>query len=196
MLVPLTRRPADVPRLSRLSSFQLSESTTVLALRQWARTRLSVGVFPEVDDCLREVLAQFCLIQHFGRYRHTRDQVRCNTGVVRDLLKGYQCPEPEIRRQSMNKGSSTASTSRPGAAATANGRQIRESADCDIPVAAAIDLVDQPVTSFGVSSSVFAMTGSTSASVILRETPGHGRRTGRRTDAPVSADPRHERCPR
>lgn len=76
----------------------------MLALRQWARTRLSVGVFPEVDDCLREVLAQFCLIQHFGRYRHTRDQVRCNTGVVRDLLKGYQCPEPEIRRQSMNKG--------------------------------------------------------------------------------------------
>lgn len=74
----------------------------------------------------------------------------------------------------MNKGSSTASTSRPGAAATANGRQIRESADRGIPVAAAIDLVDQPVTSFGVSSSVFAMTGSTSASVILRETPGHG----------------------
>ncbi|MFD9511027.1 hypothetical protein [Streptomyces mirabilis] len=48
-----------------------------------------VGVFPEVDDCLLDVLALFCLTQHFGRYRHVRDQGRCNTGVVRDLLKGY-----------------------------------------------------------------------------------------------------------
>ncbi|MFE2517876.1 hypothetical protein [Streptomyces mirabilis] len=48
-----------------------------------------VGVFPEVDDCLRAVLAQFCLIQHVGRYRRARDQGRYDTGAVRDLLKGY-----------------------------------------------------------------------------------------------------------
>lgn len=41
-------------------------------------------------------------------------------------------------------------------------------------LAAAIDLVDQSVASFGVSSSVFTMTRTTSASVIFRGTPGRG----------------------
>ncbi|GHB32356.1 hypothetical protein GCM10010346_64630 [Streptomyces chryseus] len=57
--------------------------------------------------------------------------------------------------------------------AKANARQIRETVDCDIPVAAAIDLVDQGVAFFGVSSSVLTMTRSTS-SVIFRGTPGLG----------------------
>ncbi|GCD40249.1 hypothetical protein OEIGOIKO_08106 [Streptomyces chrestomyceticus JCM 4735] len=58
--------------------------------------------------------------------------------------------------------------------ARANARQIRETADCDMPVAAAIDLVDQWVAFFGLSSSVLTITRSTSASVILRGTPGRG----------------------
>jgi hypothetical protein len=40
-----------------------------------------------------------------------------------------------------------------------------------MPVAAAIDLVDQWVAFFGFSSSVLTMTRSTSASVIFRGTP-------------------------
>lgn len=58
--------------------------------------------------------------------------------------------------------------------ARANARQIREMLDCDMPVAAAIDLVDQGVAFFGVSSSVLTMTRSMSASVIVRGTPGRG----------------------
>ncbi|AIR98087.1 hypothetical protein SGLAU_10400 [Streptomyces glaucescens] len=58
--------------------------------------------------------------------------------------------------------------------ASANARQIREIADCDMPVAAAIDLVDQWVAFLGFSSSVLTMTRSTSASVIFRGTPGRG----------------------
>ncbi|CAL9330779.1 hypothetical protein SUDANB176_00062 [Streptomyces sp. enrichment culture] len=58
--------------------------------------------------------------------------------------------------------------------ASANARRIREIADWDMPVATAIDLVDQRVAFFGFSSSVFTMTRSTSASVIFRGTPGRG----------------------
>jgi hypothetical protein len=58
--------------------------------------------------------------------------------------------------------------------ARAKARQIREIADCDMPVAAAIDLVDQCVAFFGFSWSVLTMTRSTSASVILRGAPGRG----------------------
>jgi hypothetical protein len=58
--------------------------------------------------------------------------------------------------------------------ASAKARQIRETVDCDMPVAAAIDLVDQCVAFFGVSSSVLTTTRSTSASVIFRGTPGRG----------------------
>ncbi|GGR41255.1 hypothetical protein GCM10010282_37530 [Streptomyces roseolus] len=58
--------------------------------------------------------------------------------------------------------------------AGANGRRIRETADRDMPAAAAIDLVDQWVAFSGVSPSVLTMTRSTSASVIFRGTPGPG----------------------
>lgn len=58
--------------------------------------------------------------------------------------------------------------------ASANARQIRETVDCDIFVAAAIDLVDQRVASLGRSSSVLTMNRSTSASVIFRGPPGRG----------------------
>lgn len=43
-----------------------------------------------------------------------------------------------------------------------------------MPVAAAIERVDQCVAFFGVSSSVLTITRSTSASVIFRGTPGLG----------------------
>jgi len=56
--------------------------------------------------------------------------------------------------------------------ARAKARQIREIADWDMPVAAAIDLVDQWVAFFGFPSSVLTMTRSTSASMIFRGTPG------------------------
>lgn len=58
--------------------------------------------------------------------------------------------------------------------ASANARQIREIADCDMPVAAAIDLVDQWVAFFGLSSRVLTMTRSTSASLIFLGAPGRG----------------------
>ncbi|AYV26278.1 hypothetical protein EES41_06045 [Streptomyces sp. ADI95-16] len=58
--------------------------------------------------------------------------------------------------------------------ASAKARQIREMLDCDIPVAAAIERVDQWVAFFGVSSRVLTITRSTSASVIFRGTPGRG----------------------
>jgi hypothetical protein len=55
-----------------------------------------------------------------------------------------------------------------------NARQIRDTADCDISVAEAIDLVDQCVSRPGVSSSVFVITRSTCSSVISRGRPGRG----------------------
>ena len=53
-------------------------------------------------------------------------------------------------------------------------RQIRETVDWLIPVACAIDLVDQWVASAGVSSKVFTMIRSTSSSVTVRGAPGRG----------------------
>jgi hypothetical protein len=55
-----------------------------------------------------------------------------------------------------------------------NARQIRETADCDIPVAAAIDRVDHCVSRPGVSSSVLVITCSIRASVTVRGRPGRG----------------------
>jgi hypothetical protein len=55
-----------------------------------------------------------------------------------------------------------------------NARQIRLTADWLIPVAAAIDRVDQCVASFGCSSSVFTITRSTCSSLIERGFPGRG----------------------
>ena len=56
-----------------------------------------------------------------------------------------------------------------------NARQIREIADCDIPVALAIDRVDQCVSPLAAdSSSVLTITDSTCSSVIFRGAPGRG----------------------
>jgi hypothetical protein len=55
-----------------------------------------------------------------------------------------------------------------------NARQIRLTADCDIPVAAAVERVDQCVAPVGCSSSVFTITRSTSSSLIVRGLPGRG----------------------
>ena len=56
-----------------------------------------------------------------------------------------------------------------------NARQIREIADCDMPVAAAIDRVDQCVSAPGPrSSSVLVITSSTCSSVIFRGAPSRG----------------------
>ena len=51
---------------------------------------------------------------------------------------------------------------------------MRLTADCDIPVAAAIKRVDQCVASFGCFSSVFTITRSTCSSLIERGLPGRG----------------------
>ena len=72
-------------------------------------------------------------------------------------------------------------------------RQIRETADWLMPVAAAIDRVDQCVSSPGPrSSSVLVITSSTCSSVIFRGAPGRGS-----SDRPSSRDatkrPRHLR---
>lgn len=75
------------------------------------------------------------------------------------------------RTSSMKSGSVDSLNVCDRCGARANARQIREIADCDMPVAAAIDLVDQWVAFFGVSSSVLTMTRSTSASVVFRGTP-------------------------
>ena len=74
-----------------------------------------------------------------------------------------------------------------------NARQIRETADWLMPVAAAIDRVDQCVSSPGPRSSrVLVMTSSTCSSVIFLGAPGRGS-----SDRPSSRDswnrPRHLR---
>lgn len=56
--------------------------------------------------------------------------------------------------------------------ASAKARQIREIGDCHMPVAAAIDRVDQWVVFFGLSSSVLTITRSASASLIFLGAPG------------------------
>lgn len=55
-----------------------------------------------------------------------------------------------------------------------NSRQIRETTDCDIPAATAIDRVGQCVSAPGVSSSVAVTSRSTCSSVITRGRPGRG----------------------
>jgi hypothetical protein len=55
-----------------------------------------------------------------------------------------------------------------------NTRQIREITVCDIPLAAAIDRVDQCVASAGEDSSVVTIPRSTWSSVIVRGRPGLG----------------------
>ena len=58
---------------------------------------------------------------------------------------------------------------------SSNARQIREMADWLMPVAAAIDRVDQCVSSPGpCSSRVLVITSSTCSSVIFRGAPGLG----------------------
>lgn len=74
-----------------------------------------------------------------------------------------------------------------------NARQIREIADWDMPVAAAIDRVDQCVSSPGPRSSrVLVITSSTCSSVIFLGAPGRGS-----SDSPSSLEtwnrPRHLR---
>ena len=56
-----------------------------------------------------------------------------------------------------------------------NARQIRDTADCDMPAAAAIDRVDQCVSPVdGASSSVLVTTRSTCSSLSNRGRPGRG----------------------
>ena len=57
---------------------------------------------------------------------------------------------------------------------SANARQMRLTADCDMPVAAASERVDQCVAFAGVSSNVLTITRSTSSSVTVRGAPGRG----------------------
>lgn len=57
---------------------------------------------------------------------------------------------------------------------SSNARQIRLTADCDIPVVLAIERVDQCVASVRVSSRVLTIARSTSASVTVRRLPGRG----------------------
>lgn len=78
----------------------------------------------------------------------------------------------------MNSGSVDSLNVCDGCGARANARLIREIADYDMPVAAAIDRVDQWVAFLGFSSSVLTMTRSTSASVIFLGTPGRGSSDG------------------
>src|SRR5215210_7095965 len=78
------------------------------------------------------------------------------------------------RTLSMNCGSGESLNASVWCGLSANARQIRLTADWLIPVAAAIDRVDQCVASFGCSSSVFTITRSTSSSLIVRGFPGRG----------------------
>jgi hypothetical protein len=55
-----------------------------------------------------------------------------------------------------------------------NARQIRDTADWLIPVARAIDRVDQCVAVAGRDSNVFTITSSTRSSVTVRGAPGRG----------------------
>src|SRR6266540_2391078 len=82
--------------------------------------------------------------------------------------------KPLTRTLSMNCGSGDSLNVSTWCGLSANARQIRLIADCDIPVAAAIDRVDQCVALSGWASSVVTMTRSTSSSPIVRGLPGRG----------------------
>jgi len=75
---------------------------------------------------------------------------------------------------SMNCGSGESLNASDWCGVSPKARQIRLTADWLIPVAAAIDLVDQCVALAGCSSSVFTITRSTSSSLIVRGFPGRG----------------------
>ena len=78
------------------------------------------------------------------------------------------------RTLSMNCGSGESLNDSVWCGFNPNARQIRLTALWLIPVAAAIDLVDQCVASLGCSSSVFTITRSTCSSLIERGFPGRG----------------------
>jgi hypothetical protein len=59
-----------------------------------------------------------------------------------------------------------------------NARQMRDTAVCDRPVAAAIDRVDQCVSWPGPCSKVLVMTSSIFSSVTVRGRPGRGSSDG------------------
>src|SRR3954452_17239342 len=80
------------------------------------------------------------------------------------------------RTLSMNNGSGDSLKSSIRCGLSPNARQIFDTAVCDIPVAFAIDRVDQCVAFAGVSSSVLTITRSTSSSLIERGLPGRGPR--------------------
>jgi hypothetical protein len=75
---------------------------------------------------------------------------------------------------SMNCGSGDSLNASVWCGFSPNAHQILLTADWLIPVAAAIDRVDQCVASAGCSSSVFTITRSTSSSLIARGFPGRG----------------------
>src|SRR5215207_9907700 len=72
------------------------------------------------------------------------------------------------RTLSMNCGSGESLNASVWCGLSANARQIRLTADWLIPVAAAIDRVDQCVALAGCSSSVFTITRSTCSSLIVQ----------------------------
>ena len=78
------------------------------------------------------------------------------------------------RTLSMNCGSGESLNVSVWWGSSPNARQIRLTAVWLIPVAAAIERVDQCVASRGCSSSVFTITRSTSSSLIERGLPGRG----------------------
>ena len=74
----------------------------------------------------------------------------------------------------MNKGSGDSLKLSTRCGLRPNARQIREIADWLIPVAAAMDRVDQCVASTGLDSRVRTTTCSTASSVTVRGAPGRG----------------------
>ena len=74
-----------------------------------------------------------------------------------------------------------------------NARQIRDTADCDIPNSAASDRVDQCVASFGVVSNVRVITASTCSSATVRGRPGLGSSSSPSRPSPTNRA-RHRRA--
>ena len=87
---------------------------------------------------------------------------------------GFKYSPATSRTLSMNCGSGDSLNSPSRWGLSPNARQIRDTAVCETPAAAAIDRVDQRAASRGASSRVRTTTSSTLASAMVRGGPGRG----------------------
>ena len=153
------RRERGIPRtIPEAMSSAAYRFVVPLRTQSWLRRSATPGQWrPTGADRLSPDLAPFVDAEHHRRL----GRVEVEADDVAHLVD-----ELRISGTSLN--------ARRRCGLSPNARQIRLTADWLIPVAAAIDRVDQCVAPAGCSSSVFTITRSTSSSRIVRGLPGRG----------------------